>query len=140
MAELTREAQLDPITRATAVNLIGRSRHPIDFAARVTRWVRRRMLLIDEPVEMLHRPEWVLGEMARARRVVGDCDDAAMLAGALVTALGIPVAYVATWDPETPEDGHVIFAAADPDGQWFEFDPTSPARVPADWAREVVYV
>lgn len=134
MASLTEEAQLHPITRTTAVRILGLARNPAEYASRVRRWVRSHMVLVDEPVEMIARPEWMLEQVGRTR-LVGDCDDAAVLAGALVLALGIPVRFVAIAAPEQPDDFFHVYPEAFAGGKWTPFDPTTNHRLPTDWPR-----
>jgi transglutaminase-like putative cysteine protease len=134
MAELTESAQLDPITRSTALRILGLAKNPQQFAERVRRWVKAHMLLVDEPVEMIARPEWMLTQIGRTR-LVGDCDDAAVLAGALILALGIPVRYVAIANPERPGDFIHVYPEALTSGAWQPFDPTTDRKAPPDWPR-----
>lgn len=132
MAELTNAAQLEPITRHTALQILGLNRTPAEFAESVRHWVRRHMTLVDEPVEMISRPEWMLAHRGR-RRLVGDCDDAAVLAGTLILALGIPVRYVAVGAPGEPYSH--VFPEAHVNGRWESYDPTSNYAAPPDWHR-----
>lgn len=136
MAQLTVDAQFSPITRTTAVRLLGSSRDGADFAERVRRWVGRHMTLVDEPVEMIARPEWMLDHIGR-KRLVGDCDDAAVLFGALVFALGIGVRYVAVAPPEDPSLYIHVFPEVFAREQWLPMDPTTNRLVPSDWPRMV---
>ncbi len=134
MAALTQDAQLHPITRSTAVRILGLARNPTQYAQRVRTWVKSRMTLVDEAVEMIARPEWMLEQVGRTR-LVGDCDDAAVLAAALVMALGIPVRFVAIATPEHPDEFMHVYPEAYAGGEWTPFDPTTNQRAPIDWPR-----
>ena len=70
-------------------------------------------------VEVLVRPR----DMAVAKTRVGDCDDYSMYAACLLTALGIPAAFVTVaGDPRAPRYFTHVYVAAYPGGQ----------RVPVD--------
>jgi transglutaminase-like putative cysteine protease len=128
MGSLIREAQVHPITRSTALRILALARSPAEFALRVRAWVRRNLTLVDEAVEMVARPEWMLQQIRRGR-LAGDCDDAA--------ALGIPVRLVAVARPEHPNDFFHVYPEALVGGDWAAFDPTTCSLPPADWPRLV---
>jgi transglutaminase-like putative cysteine protease len=142
MADLVRAAQLAPVTRSTALQLLERRRPRSTAAgcADLNRWVGHHMAWINEPNETLVRPEWMLEEIAAGRKPWGDCDDAAMLVSSLNMARGLPVRMRAVYDPENPEFAHV-FGEVQADGYWLISDPSAPGVVPPfGWASMIVNV
>ena len=136
MAELVREAQLEAVTRETALHLMtiwrpGQTRTGIQ---RLTRWVRSHMRFINEPIETLHKPGWMLQTIGTQGWVWGDCDDAAMLTATLGVAVGLAARLVAIRPPNTTEFVHV-FSELGKDGIWLASDPTSFHQAPSDWDR-----
>lgn len=135
MAMLVRDAQTDPITRTTALGLLNRSRsRTIAMGVRMAElFVRRTLQLINEPVELLQPPAWLLSQAAAGIPTWGDCDDAAMLVAALILAMGVPVRFHAVWPVDIGGDGHVFTEALD--GRfWRRADPTTTLTVPPGWA------
>jgi transglutaminase-like putative cysteine protease len=66
------------------------------------------MILVDEPEELVQRPEWLAAEIRNRRIVYGDCDDAITLGLALATAVGIPCRLVAIRPAGSEEFQHVF--------------------------------
>jgi transglutaminase-like putative cysteine protease len=133
MRELTAAAQLDPIVRSFALQLWrGAGERPYETASLVRRFIRSRVGFVLEPVEMLHRPEWMLRQVAAGGRPYGDCDDMAMIAGALLTALGIPVRFAAV-KPAGDDDYIHVYAEMFDGGTWYVVDPTASQVPPGTW-------
>lgn len=141
MAQLVRESLLHPEPRMVALAII-EGRGPRTAAAgahAVGRWVRRKMRFINEPVEMLHRPEWQLKEIAANGFCWGDCDDASMLVAAIGSAAGLDARLTAIRPPSFGDFMHV-FCELGYQGDWSVIDPTSPYKAPEDWDRMTVTI
>lgn len=108
--------------REAALRILRPSRpaQPIDILLRVDRWVTRRLVLIGEADELVQSPERQLAEIAEHGSVFGDCDDAAVLIGALLGTVGIPERLVAVG--RGGEFVHVFIEAWDGD-RWWRLDP-----------------
>lgn len=109
--------------------------NPAQYVRRVLAWTRRSVMLIDEPVEIIQRPEWMIAELADNRRVFGDCDDVAVLIATLYVAIGLPVRLVAIRG-----SGDVHFVHVFPEvflGQWWVADATVEGRIPGPYERMV---
>jgi len=131
MAGMARAAVLDPelvflarriISPASRFDPRGQVRRIRDYVEGVTRW-------LPDPVgvEYLAGPAVLLREIDDHRRVGADCDDVAMLAAALLNAVGIRSRLVAVaFDPEGPYQ-HVFTEAWD-GAEWRELDTTKPPR------------
>lgn len=141
MAELVRAAQLEPITREMALSFLNswRPRRTVDAVGRLRAWICRHMGLVNEPVEILHAPVWMLAEIQAGRRVWGDCDDAAMLVGTLGLALGLPARFVAIRPAGSADYVHV-FTELFFDQAWRPVDTTSRRQPPADWERMILEI
>lgn len=130
MRALVEQAQLDPAPRRLITKLVAGARDSITLGWKVRQYIRQRLTLVNEGVELLHLPEWMIAEMMAGRRVFGDCDDAALIAATLLTALGIPSRFVAVKPKGTADFIHV-FVELEQEGFWYILDPTSD-QVPAD--------
>lgn len=136
MARLVREAQLLPTVRERALAIAGAVPYSeVDLKARlICQWVGRALTRIDEGVELLHRPEYLLVELAAGRPIYGDCDDAAVLVSALLLSIGIPSRFVAMRRP----GGHFqhVFSEAAIRGQgWLVLDPFYDRIPEGEWVR-----
>jgi len=142
MAELVRGSLLDPITRETGLHLLTMWR-PGDArlgVSRITRWVRQHMAYVNEPIETLHGPAWMLATIEAQGRVWGDCDDAAMLTATLGLSCGLAARLVAIRPPNTEDFVHVFSELGTVSDRWFVSDPTSRRPPPRDWERMVVQI
>jgi transglutaminase-like putative cysteine protease len=96
---------------------------------------------MNEPVELLQKPDWMLEEISKGFVVYGDCDDMAMLAAALLLAAGCDVRLVAVLAPDLSGNGHVYAEALDAGrGAWVKCDPTTGRPAPAGWLQLVEVV
>lgn len=90
--------------------------------------------------EFIRTPELQLSELQRTGYLIGDCDDAATLAGAIVSAMGYPCRFVALRLPGDPEFSHVNLRCSVRGGE-FDIDPIVPAHaLPIAGAAEVIEV
>lgn len=137
MAGLVRDAQIQPLTRETALTLVSswRPRSVADGVRRIRAWVRRHMRLINEPVEILHGPGWMLDQIWNQGFVYGDCDDCAILSATIGLGLGLPSRFVAVRPPGAWEYIHVFTEFSDPSGNWYLCDPTSASGPPESFDR-----
>lgn len=133
MAELTNAAQLDPVTRTLALQLWkGAGERAYAMGSLVRRFVRSRVGFVLEPIEMLHPPDWMLHQIRIGQRPYGDCDDMAMIAAALLVAVGIPVRFAAVKPAGEEEFIHVFVEMFDK-GRWYAVDPTANQIPPGEW-------
>jgi len=86
-------------------------------------FVRDRIRYIREPIEGLQTPEATLQMRS------GDCDDKVILLGALLTATGAPVRFVA--GGYAPDQFSHVWLRASVAGRWVPMDPTEPR--PMGW-------
>lgn len=125
-------AEREPLVRATAIRLVyglGRTDH-IARLRRLHEFVRDSIDYVGEPIEMLHSASVTLHLGA------GDCDDHAILLGALAWSLKYPFAVrPIAQDPEYPE--HYSMAIGYPqshdplgsaDTRWIDVETTIPAH------------
>jgi transglutaminase-like putative cysteine protease len=136
MARLARQAQLVPIVRETALKIVPTGNDPLAGAARIKEFVRVKIRHIDESIEMIHEPAWMLKEIAAGRPVSGDCDDEATLFAALVFSIGIPVRFVAVRRADARDFEHVfaeVLIDAGNGGQWIMQDPRYEQMPAGNW-------
>lgn len=98
-----------------------------DYIGNVRLWVMNHITLIGEPDELLIAPQLAIETISVRGLLFADCDDAAMLVGALAAVVGLPVRYRAVHPREDGSFGHV-FAEAElamsGGNLWLPTDPT----------------
>jgi transglutaminase-like putative cysteine protease len=131
MARLVRESAREPAVRQMALDLV-RSVYASRYADVVwglKNFFMRHFRFIDEPDEMITAPSRLLRAIREAGAAWGDCDDAAVLAAAMLYSLGFAVRFRAVIEQPDGSFGHVFAEYKAPDSQvWLIFDPTVPYR------------
>ena len=115
-----------PVVRAQAIALLRDlyATGPADLARAVEAFVRQHVTLVDEYEELLQHPVVMLQMIKMRGAATGDCDDAAVLAAALLLSVGIKVRFKAVWpDPGTGGFQHV-FMEYKLGERWVALDPT----------------
>jgi len=133
MAALIRAGAKDFHVRQEAIGiLVQRGVRPKDYLGEIKalfEWVQREVRYTKDPfrVEVLHSPRRMLELRA------GDCDDMAILLGAMLEAVGHPVRLVLTGpDPLRPLLFSHVYLEANHRGSWIPLDATMPH--PMGWA------
>jgi len=133
MRDLTLASVEDPIVRTIALGIWSTSKGDVlRYAGKVRAWIQQRVGFVHEYPEQLHRPEWMLREIASGRRVFGDCDDMSMLSAALLLALGNNVRFTAVKPKGTVEFIHVFTELWFKD-TWYMLDCTADEIPPGEW-------
>lgn len=142
MAALIRKGSLTPQVREVAITVAGDSADPVRQLVALRSWLQGRWQFVLDPSsgELLHDTAWLLRDLRERGMIAGDCDDAAILAGALAASIGYRVALVviALGDPAqaaTLPYSHV-WASASPQQPftvggrqlWMELDVTRPMQ------------
>ena len=146
MADVIEQSVATPIVRQAATYLVGNLR-PSDFLGQIyaiREWCAQHIVFLRDPSgkELLHTPEWMLNRIDQDGAAHVDCDDAAILAGALCGSVGLRVALVtvAFLDKSQPMShiwasatGPVQMLDSDKRQIWIELDVTRPMQsMPAD--------
>ena len=147
MATLIRDGALTPDVRNTAVNLVGQIDDPLRQLLFLRSWLERNFRFVRDPAsgELLHAPDYLMAQVREHGAARGDCDDAAILAGALACAVGFQVALITVAVGKGKSRGALLpfshvwasasppFACKDASGRqvWVEFDVTRPAQYDA---------
>ena len=98
---------------------------------RIREWFRNVFSFVNDPVgrELLRPPVSLIADAQAVGTVIGDCDEAAMLAATLGMANGLPARFRAlAFDFDDAPFTHVVtdlFA----DGAWLCVDPTKPPNM-----------
>jgi hypothetical protein len=148
MAGLIRDGALLPSVRAVAVDVVTNldSSDPLSQLWALRAWLAGHFQFVRDPAsgELLHDADNLMRQVAAQGIAKGDCDDAAIFAGALACAVGFRVALVtvavgdsrpAPFLSQLPY-GHVWASASpleairDESGRqvWIEFDVTRPMQ------------
>jgi hypothetical protein len=146
IAELIRSSVATPVVRQAATAIVG-SLPPNDFLAQmyaIREYLASSIVFLRDPagVELLHTPEWLLTTIAQQGAAHVDCDDVAILGGALAGAVGLRVALttVAFLDSRNPNTynplSHIWTAVTAPtsfcdragEQIWIDLDVTRPMQ------------
>lgn len=127
MAALTVSEAWSPelfwLTSLVALPLIGLGEIP----ARFSRFVKQRVRFELDPrdVELIRLPSSYARDIRRSLPVSGDCDDMALLLGAMLSNRGFRVQYVVmAVSPHNPEFRHVFTKVFMGGGKWVALDPS----------------
>lgn len=141
MGRVIQQSIATPIVRQ-CVSAIVEGIDPQDYsgqAVAVRDWIAAHTQFLRDPagVELLHTPEWMLRTISANGVAQVDCDDVAILAGALMGAIGWSVTLVTVAFLDSRTYSHVYCSASPPsaafvdsDGEqiWIEFDTTRPMQ------------
>jgi len=126
MSRLARQYKVHPEIIATARRIVVRlpEKDYLSEAAAIQEWVRDNIRYTRdvEGVETLATP---IDTLATRH---GDCDDKALLAGALLLAIGHPVRFVA-WAFEGPEAFEHVYAEVKYNQHWLGVETTEPVAL-----------
>lgn len=147
MGRLIRDGALTPHVRAVAVDIVaGTDPDPIMQLWALRAWLATHFQFVRDPAsgELLHDADNLIRQVAQFGMARGDCDDAAILGGALACSVGFHVALVTVAIADgTPAPGlselpySHVWASASPlescrDGAgrqvWIEMDVTRPMQ------------
>jgi hypothetical protein len=130
---LIREGAKDFYVRQRAIDILLEGRvKPKDYLGEIKalfEWVQRNLRYTKDPfrVEVLHSARRMLELRA------GDCDDMAILLGAMLEAIGHPVRLALVGpDPLRPRLFTHVYLEVHHRGRWIPLDPTMP--FPMGWA------
>lgn len=132
MARLVREDVIHPLVRELAASIIQpyAKQDTLAWCEAIRAWCASAVQFTRDPSdrELLHSPEAMIRQWRESHRILGDCDDAAILAAALGVAVGCRARFVAVafLDKQNPY-GHVWAEIAPPTGTgdgWIECDVT----------------
>ncbi len=148
MRRFVREALLEPVVRSRARDLamgcgVGpspQSQCCVYWSLRA--WLRRVWRFQRDPagVELVHRPERLLDEWQATGYISGDCDDAAVLGGALGLALGFAGRFVVLAFGGGPYQHVYTELLVDPLAGWLDLDITRSRVRPAPSRVKVVRI
>lgn len=132
MAKLIKADTVVPLVRdvASSIAELAGPQDAVEVGEAIRLWCARTFVFTRDPVneELLHSPEAQLRQYVATKRITGDCDDAAILAGGLAAAVGLRVRLVAVafLDTRNPY-AHTWAEIAPPTGtgdEWIECDVT----------------
>lgn len=133
MAELVNGALAVPEVRDQVVGILAgcAGRDYRCQLATLRAWLAAHFRFLRDPfgVEYLQAPAYQLARIHRDGVTRGDCDDAAILAGALLKTAGFPARFVALGFFPRKVYSHVYTEALHA-GRWWEFDITRPLALP----------
>jgi transglutaminase-like putative cysteine protease len=141
MVGLVNASLTNPLVVSAARTLAANSapaRDQYRQAIAIRSWLARYFRFVDDPVglELLRDPENLLREYYTTSRIIGDCDEAAILGAALGKAVGIPAAFTVLAfgvdDGGSEMFSHVLATLLTDRGHTVSLDVTKPpGSVPA---------
>jgi transglutaminase superfamily protein len=103
----------------------------------VESFLRSKFIYVDEKIETLVAPEYMLQGLEMTGTLRGDCDDISTLHAALLTCMDIKTRFVAIRSTQTdPNYDHVFIEAFD-GIKWIPYDITVPAGTTIEWFSRV---
>lgn len=132
MVSLIQRGASNPLVRDAAIRMtrgVG-ERDQIGQLA-ILRWfLQSHVTFMRDPagIELVQAPDVLLRQIMRDGVAAMDCDDVAVLAGALAKSIGFPVRLMAVALDGRPVFGHVWAEARNRQGQWVDFDVTRSAQ------------
>ena len=137
MQELVRASLSSAVVRQRAAVLRGATAR--DTAENIERFLQLGFIFRHDPtnMELLHAPQVLLAQWEQRGYMVGDCDDAAILAAALARASGLRVRFrVAGWHADGPLT-HVYAVLQIGAHEWMALDVTHLPTIPAQARRQI---
>lgn len=132
MRSVINQSLTDPFVIEAARRLVASlPARDYDAQARAIRgFLTERFQFVRDPrgVEMLATPRYLLTQVARRYMVQGDCDDAAILGGALAKAIGLRVRLIAVGFFRKDAPLSHVYAIVH-GRRWWDLDTTRPARM-----------
>lgn len=124
MRRLIRQGSTQPIVREVSSRIMAGvgGRDVRGQAAALRRWMSMNFRFLRDPLgdELLHAPDLLLRNWQRLGYIQGDCDDAAVLAGALARSVGMPVRLVVVAFKSLGPFAHVWAEVSDPTESWWQ--------------------
>lgn len=113
--EITKGISKDPRT-----NLPDR-RNYHNIATAVYKWMKKNIAYVRDPDGI----EWLQTPVVTLKQGYGDCDDLSVLAGALLSSIGLPTRFkVVKANPSKPSSYSHVYLEYQANGSWKPFDPT----------------
>lgn len=122
----------DVVDFARALAVSAGVRNHYNQAVAIRTWLTRVWRFVDDPLdrELLQSPDKLLSDYARLGYIPGDCDEAAILGGALGKAVGLTVTLTTLAFPSDDAQGdryqHVFASLLTDDGREVSLDVTRP--------------
>lgn len=151
LREMSRLARMDrahPLVRdvAASCSQLANLQHPVTLCEAIRQWCAGAVTFRHDPpnMELLHSPEAMIRLWKQKGTIIGDCDDAAILAAGIALAAGCRARFVAVafLDKQAPYR-HVWAEIAPPTGtgEWVECDVTRNFQeVPVQFISRVLVV
>jgi transglutaminase-like putative cysteine protease len=103
----------------------------------VEAFLRRRFQYVDEKIETLVSPDYMLQGLEITGAIRGDCDDISTLHAAILTCMDIKVRFVAIRSRQDDPNYDHVFMEAFNGTDWVLYDITVPPGTPIEWFSRV---
>jgi len=113
----------------------------LETAEAFNRYIRQKVEFDLDPkdIELVRTPSFYARAIRARQRVVGDCDDTALLLGTLLYSRGFQVAYVVMATSPVAREFQHVFTATYINGQWRYYDPAVKQPYSTDGLRRKWY-
>jgi len=89
-------------------------------------FLRRKFVYVDEKIETIQTPDYMLTGLEMSGILAGDCDDISTLHAALLTALGFVVRFVAIRSIQDSTAFDHVYIEVQNNNRWIMYDITLP--------------
>jgi transglutaminase-like putative cysteine protease len=131
--QLMRSLVLESLNSKRLVSLASRFFAKPDVLKSVESFLRNKFQYVDEKIETLVTPDYMLQGLEINGALRGDCDDISMLHAAILTALDIKVRFVAIRSVQNNPNYDHVYMEAFNGSDWVLFDITVPPGTPIEW-------
>lgn len=132
MRFLARRGARDPLLGQLAGSIVAGCEDTTEAAHAIRLFLERVVDFTPDPAgaELLKQPRYAIRELELEDRILGDCDDVAVLGAALGGAVGLPARFVLLAFSHGAPYEHV-YTELLTDGGWLELDTTKPHQLPS---------
>lgn len=103
----------------------------------VESFLRSKFQYVDEKIETLVAPDYMLQGLEITGSLRGDCDDISVLHAAILTCMDIKVRFVAIRSKQEDPNYDHVFIEAFNGKDWILYDITVPPGTPIEWFSRV---
>lgn len=132
-----RSLVLQSLNSKRLVKLASRFWFKPDVLQSVETFLRSRFQYVDEKIETLVAPDYMLQGLEINNALTGDCDDISVLHAALLTCMDIKVRFVAIRSNQDDPNYDHVFIEAWNGTDWLLYDITVPPGTRIEWFSRV---
>jgi transglutaminase-like putative cysteine protease len=126
MSSIVNESLLDPYVREYTKKVVeyANPRNNLELANTINSFLSDHFMFIRDPsgIELLHTPNYMIGQIEKKFYFQADCDDFSILAASMAKAVGMQATFVVYAFPQSGGEYAHVFAIAKVTDKWYPFD------------------